>query len=42
MFFAAKGGEALKSAKTKPGANSGSDHQSLLQIPGLNQRKWGK
>ena len=27
IFFAAKGGEALQSAKTRPGADGGSDHE---------------
>ena len=30
IFFAAKDGEALESAKTRPGANCGSDHELLI------------
>ena len=30
IFFAAKDGEALKSAKTRPGADCGSGHELLI------------
>ena len=30
MFFAAKNGEALQSAKTRPGGDYGSDHELLI------------
>ena len=30
IFFAAKDGEALLSAKTRPGADCGSDHELLI------------
>ena len=36
IFFAGKDGEALQSAKTKPGADCGSDHELLIAIFGLN------
>ena len=36
IFFAGKDGEALQSAKTKPGADCGSDHELLIAKFGLN------
>ena len=43
IFFAAKGGEALyKSAKTRLGADCGSDHELLIAKFRLELRKVGK
>ena len=36
IFFAGKDGEALQSAKTKPGADCGSDHELLIAKFRLN------
>jgi len=33
---------SIQSAKTRPGADCGSDHDSLLPNSDLNWRKWGK
>ena len=42
-FFAAKDGEALKqSAKTRPGADCGSDHELLITNFRLQLKKVGK
>ena len=41
IFFAAKDGEAL-SAKTRPGADCGSDHELLIAKFGLKLKKVGK
>ena len=30
IFFAAKDGETIQSAKTRPGADCGSDHEHLI------------
>ena len=44
MFFAAKDGEAQqnKSAKTRPGADCGSDHELLIANFRLKLKKGGK
>ena len=43
IFFAAKDGEALfKSAKTRPGADCGSDHELLIAKFRLKLKKMGK
>jgi len=43
VFFAAKDGEALiQSAKTKPGADYGSDHELLIAKFRLQLKKVGK
>ena len=43
MFFAAKDGEALyRSAKTRPGADCGSDHELLIAKFRLQLKKVGK
>ena len=42
IFFAAKDGEALKSAKTRPGADCGSDHKLLIAKFRLKLKKVGK
>ena len=36
IFFAAKDGSSIQSAKTRPGADCGSDHESLLPNSDLN------
>ena len=41
-FFAAKDGEALHSAKTRPGADCGSDHELLIAKFRLKLKKVGK
>ena len=41
IFFAAKGGEAL-SAKTRPGADCGSDHELLIAKIRLKLKKVGE
>ena len=41
IFFAAKDGEAL-SAKTRPGADCGSDHELLIEKFRLKLKKVGK
>ena len=42
IFFAAKGGEALQSAKTRPGADGGSDNELLITKFRLKLKKVGK
>ena len=42
IFFAAKDGEVLQSAKTRPGANCGSDHELLIAKFRLKLNKVGK
>ena len=42
IFFAAKDGEALESAKTRPGADCGSDHELLIAKFRLKLKKVGK
>ena len=42
MFIAAKDGEALQSAKTRAGADCGSDHELLIAKFRLKLKKVGK
>ena len=42
IFFAAKDGEALQSAKTRLGADCGSDHELLIAKFTLKLKKVGK
>ena len=42
IFFAAKDGEALYTAKTRPGADCGSDHELLIAKFRLKLKKVGK
>ena len=42
IFFAAKDGEALQSAKTRPGVDCGSDHELLIAKFRLKLKKVGK
>ena len=42
IFFAAKDGEALEAAKTRLGADCGSDHELLIVKFRLNLEKVGK
>ena len=42
IFFAAKDGEALQSAKTRAGADCGSDHELLIAKFMLKLKKVGK
>ena len=42
IFFAAKDGETIQSAKTRPGADYGSDHEFLIAKFGLKLKKVGK
>ena len=42
IFFAAKDGEALKSAKTRPGADCGSGHELLIAKFRPKLKKVGK
>ena len=42
IFFAAKDGEALQSAKTRPGADCGSDHELLIAKSRFKLKKVGK
>ena len=42
IFFAAKDGEAIQSAKTRPGADCGSDHELLIAKFRLKLKKVGK
>ena len=42
IFFAAKDGEALQSAKTRPGADCGLDHELLVAKFRLKLKKVGK
>ena len=42
VFFAAQDGEALESAKTRLGADCGSDHEHLIAKLRLKLKKVGK
>ena len=42
IFFAAKDGEAIQSAKTRLGADCGSDHELLIAKFRLKLKKVGK
>ena len=42
IFFAAQDGEALQSAKPRPGADCGSDHELLITKFRLKLKKVGK
>ena len=42
IFFAAKDGETIQSAKTRPGADYGSDHELLIGKFRLKLKKVGK
>ena len=42
IFFAAKDGEALYTAKTRPGADCGSDHELFIAKFRLKLKKVGK
>ena len=42
IFFAAKDGEALQSAKTRPGGDCGSDHELLIAKFRHKLKKIGK
>ena len=42
IFFAAKDGEALQSAKTRSGADCGSDHEVLIAKFRVKLKKVGK
>ena len=42
IFFAAKGGETIQSAKTRLGADSGSDDELLIAKFRLKLKKVGK
>ena len=42
IFLAAKDGDALYSAKTRPGADCGSDHELLIPQVRLKLKKLGK
>ena len=42
IFFAAKDGEALYTAKTRPGADCGSDHELFITKFRLKLKKVGK
>ena len=42
IFFAAKDGEALQSAKTRLGADCGTDHELLIAKSRLKLKKVGK
>ena len=42
IFFSAEEGEALYSAKTRPGAEGGSDHKLLFTKSGLELKKGRK
>ena len=42
IFFAAKDGETIQSAKTRPGADYGSDHELLIAKFRLKLKKVGK
>ena len=41
-FFAAKDGETIQSAKTRPGADCGSDHELLIAKFRMKLKKVGK
>ena len=42
IFFAANGGETTESAKSRPGADCGSDHELLIAKFRLKLKKVGK
>ena len=42
IFFAAKDGDSIQSAKTRPGADCGSDHELLMTKFRLKLKKVGK
>ena len=42
IFFAAKDGDSIQSAKTRPGVNCGSDHELLIAKFRLKLKKVGK
>ena len=42
IFFAAKDGETIQTAKTRPGAGHGSDHELLIAKFRLKLKKVGK
>ena len=42
IFFAAKDGEDLYTAKIRPGADCGSDHELLIAKFRIKLKKWGK
>ena len=42
IFFAAKDGDSIQSAKTRPGADRGSDYELLIAKFRLNLKKVGK
>ena len=42
LFFEAKDGETIESAKTRPGADCGSDHELLIAKFRLKLKKVGK
>ena len=42
IFFAAKDGETIQSAKTRPGADCGSDHELFVAKFRLTLKKVGK
>ena len=42
IFFAAKDGETIQSAKIRLGADCGSDHELLTAKFTLKLKKWGK
>ena len=42
IFFAAKDGDSIQSAKTRLGADCGSDHESLIAKFRLKLKKVGK
>ena len=42
IFFAARDGETIQSAKTRPGADCGSDHELLIVKFRLKLKKVGK
>ena len=42
MFFAVKDGETVQSAKIRPGADCGSDHELLIAKFRLKLKKIGK
>ena len=42
IFFAAKDGETMQSAKTRPEADCGSDHELLITKFGTKLKKVGK
>ena len=42
LLFVTKGGETIQSAKTRPGADCGSDHELLIAKFKLKLKKIGK